>query len=123
MKRWVFNILCLLSFLLFICFLFLWIWTQSNELSLRRRFNSQKQNLVRDTDIHFIAGRFAFRLQKMQSSVIEPSGIYEVSQWYRPRPAPKPYHPFEYSIRPFSGPGYSGFDCLGVHYLRSIGPR
>jgi len=110
MKRWIFNILCFLSFLLFICFLFLLIWTQSNELSLRRHFNSRKQNVLREYTFMLIAGRLTLDFDSLAHSYDEPSGIYEIVQWSRPTPAPKPWSPWDYSIRPVTGTNLNGFD-------------
>jgi hypothetical protein len=119
MKRWIFNILCFLSFLLFICFLFLWIWTQSNELSLQRRFNSRKQDVLREYTFKLIAGRLILDFDVLAHSYTEPSGLYEIVQWsHRSTHASKPYSHFDYSIRPVTGTNLNGFDCLGLRYMR-----
>jgi hypothetical protein len=81
MKRWIFNILCFLSFSLFICFLFLWIWTQSNDFSLQRHFNSRKQDVIREYTFKAVAGRLVLDFDVTAHSYTEPSGLYEIVQW------------------------------------------
>src|SRR5258706_9828117 len=124
MKRWIFNILCLLSFLLCICFLSLWVWTQSHEFSLRRRINSDKQKFLRQTDIKLVAGQLIYFDWKMPGSgFFEPSGIYESPQWSRPTPDRKPHFSWDYDLRSLSYPGGKGFQFLGARYDRSAGTR